>query len=386
MLWNVEGDVDDVRQFGNLEPEDVLYELDGPKIFTVTLGSKLHLVYESSIDRETKTVRFLIAPTSALLLSDLKTGVRSVQEVLDQPWIWVLDQAFDGANKACYVLSTGLASVPNGYKPARDIMLWPHLMPLLAVRLIGPEIRRGNVPASVIKRAADGVPAALKKCFERRNQNNSRQGRPDDSKRSFYDLPAQRFAFNSFEIAFHEGLPSTQSLLSLEDDAFGYESDGAELRSALEWARGDTETNPDVTLAEAVEKLVPPMHGVVESVEVKGRMLHSIEPIVLSRTATKRVKSFLAKQRADERVLVGSEGFVDELDKGKLSFILRGTSEGADIVFTFTEEFYDDILEAFTTSARVAVSGKRTLGRQAIEVIGFEEIVVLQREEGTDQR
>lgn len=116
------------------------------------------------------------------------------------------------------------------------------------------------------------------------------------------------------------------------------------------------------------------MHGVVESVEVKGRMLQSIEPIVLKRTATKRVKLFLATQRAAERVLVGFEGFVDELDKGKLSFILRGTKDGAEITFTFSEEFYDDILEAFSSSARVAVSGRRTLARQPIEVIGFEPI------------
>ncbi|PAJ88298.1 hypothetical protein DF011_17745 [Burkholderia ubonensis] len=127
-------------------------------------------------------------------------------------------------------------------------------------------------------------------------------------------------------------------------------------------------------MAEAVEKLVPPMHGVVESVEVKGRMLQSMEPIVLNRCATKRVKRFLAAQRADERVLVSFEGFVDELDKGKLSFILRGTTDGGDVVFTFSEEFYDDILEAFNSNARVAVSGKRTLARQPIEVIGFERI------------
>ncbi|WP_124515861.1 hypothetical protein [Burkholderia ubonensis] len=374
MLWKIEGTAEDLGRFGNLEPEDVLYELDGPKIFTVKLGDKLHLVYESCVDLDTKTVRFLVAPTSSLLLDDLTSGARSVLEVLDQAWVWVIDQGFDGENLSCHVLNNGLVSVPNGFKPEKDIMLWPHLMPLLAVRLIGPDIRRGNVPASVIKRAADAVPAALKKCFERRNRDVTKHGRPDDSRRSFYDLPAQRFAFNSFEIAFHEGLPFTQSRLNLTDDAFGYETDGSELRRALEWAKGDTDSNPDVVMAEAVEKLVPPMHGVVESVEVKGRMLQSMEPIVLNRCATKRVKRFLAAQRADERVLVSFEGFVDELDKGKLSFILRGTTDGGDVVFTFSEEFYDDILEAFNSNARVAVSGKRTLARQPIEVIGFERI------------
>lgn len=73
-------------------------------------------------------------------------------------------------------------------------------------------------------------------------------------------------------------------------------------------------------------------------------------------------------------MLVGFEGIVDELDKGKSSFILRGTKDGEDSVFAFSEEFYDDILEAFNSSDRVAVSGKRTLARQPIEVIGFERI------------
>ena len=374
MLWKIEGTAENPSRFENLEPEQVLYELDGPKIFTVSLNGKLHLVYESCIDRAARTVRFLVAPTSTLLLDDMTSGTRSVLEVLDQPWVWVVDQGFGGETISCHVLNDGLVSVPRGFKPEKDVMLWPHLMPLLAVRLIGPDLRRGNIPASVIKRAADAVPAALKKCFDRRHSDIPKQGRPDGSRRNFYDLPAQRFAFNSFEIAFHEGLPSAQSQLNLTDDAFGYEADGAELRRALEWAQGDTDSIPDVVLAEAVEKLVPPMHGVVESVEVKGRMLQSMEPVVLSRSATRRVKRYLAEQRADERVLVGFEGIVDELDKGKSSFILRGTKDGEDSVFAFSEEFYDDILEAFNSGDRVAVSGKRTLARQPIEVIGFERI------------
>lgn len=258
MLWTFDGASEDPSRFGSLEPEHVLYELDGPKIFTLRVQGKLHLVYESCVDVESKTVRFLVAPTSSLLLDDLTSGTRSVLEVLDQPWVWVVDQGFQGDSLSCHVLDNGLASVPIGFKPERDIMLWPHLMPLLAVRMIGPDIRRGNVPASVIKRAADAVPAALKKCFDRRNRDATTQGRPDNSRRTFYDLPAQRFAFNSFEIAFHEGLSSTQSHLNLSDDAFGYEADGDELRRALEWAKGDTDSNPDVVMAEAVEKLVPP--------------------------------------------------------------------------------------------------------------------------------
>lgn len=371
MTWAIEGDKEDFRRFGSLEPVQILYELETPKIFTAMLDVVPVLVYESYVDISSRLAFLIVTPTSNSIISGLKDGVKTVVQALDQPWVWVVTQNFDGQTLDAVLLRDGMRSVPTGYKPKANAMLWPELMPLVSIRLIGEGLREGHVPASVIKRAADSIPAALKRCFE--DAAGARgQGRPDESVRALYDLEAQQMAFNSFEISFRAPAQAPLPLMQ-EGEVDPYLEQGIALRNAIGWALDEAGARvPSVELAEALEKLVPPMHGIVEQVEVKGRIFRQSQPFLLNRTTTKKVKRYLTERRAAVRSLVTVDGLVDELDKGRLTFILRSTSDGKDKTFTFSEDFLDDVFTAFNSAVRVSVSGKQIAAKQVIEMLGLD--------------
>lgn len=372
MTWSLDGLKEDTSRFQNLEPIEILYELETPKIFTAKCGGVVPvLVYESHVDVRASHVHLIVTPTSPSIISALKDGAKTVIQALDQPWVWAVTQDFDGASLEAILLADGIQSVPDGYKPKKSAMLWPQLMPLVSVRLIGEGLREGHVPASVIKRAADSIPSALKKCFEGALGAKG-QGRPDDAVRTLYDLEAQQMAFNSFEISFRAAEP-TQLSLSPGSDIDAYLEQGAALRKAIGWALDDADAStPSVDLVEALEKLVPPMHGVVEAVEVRGRIFNDSRVFRLGRSSTKKVKRFLTDHRATARTLLTTEGLIDELDKGQLTFTLRGTHDGKDMTFTFEEDSLDDVFMAFSSSVRVSVSGRQISTKKPIEMLGLE--------------
>lgn len=372
MTWTIEGITEDSSRFEGLEPLEVLYELETPKIFTAKCGVVPVLVYESYVDISRRLVLLIVTPTSPSIVAALKDGVKTVVQALDQPWVWVVTQNFDGTTEAVVLLEDGIRSIPNGYKPKKGAMLWPELMPLVSVRLIGDGLREGHVPASVIKRAAESIPGALKKCFEE-TMGARGQGRPDDAVRNLYDLEAQQMAFNSFEISFRAAEQSQLPFTQGSDVVDPYLEQGIALRNAIGWALDETGSSvPSVEVAEALEKLVPPMHGIVEQVEVKGRIFRDAKPFLLSRATTKKVKRYLTDQRATVRSLVTVDGLVDELDKGRLTFILRATIDGKDRTFTFAEDFLDDVFMAFNSAVRVSVSGKQVSTKQVIEMLGLD--------------
>lgn len=372
MTWSIDGINEDAGRFQNLDPVEVLYELEAPKIFTAKCGGIVPvLVYESYVDVVASHVHLIVAPTSSAIILALKDGAKTVIQALDQPWVWAVTQDFDGASLQAVLLPNGIESVPDGYKPKKAAMLWPQLMPLVSVRLIGNGLREGHVPASVIKRAADSIPSALKKCFEEAFGAKT-QGRPDDAVRNLYDLEAQQMAFNSFEISFRAAEPSQLSL-SPGADIDSYLEQGAALRMAIGWALDDVDAFiPSVELVEALEKIVPPMHGIVEEIEVRGRIFNDSRIFRLGRTSTKKVKRFLTDHRAAVRTLFTTEGVIDELDKGQLTFTLRGTNDGKDLTFTFEDDFLDDVFMAFSSSVRVNVSGKQISLKKSIEMLGLD--------------
>jgi hypothetical protein len=370
MTWTVDGQIEGPERFAELEPIEILYELETPKIFTAMSRVGFVLVYESYIDMAERKLYYLAAPTSPNILSALKDGSKTVIQALSQPWVWAVKQDFSGKTESACQLSNGMNSVPDNCKPTKSAMLWPELMPLVSVRLVGAGLREGHIPASVIKRAADSIPSALKKCFDELF-GAAGLGRPDESLRALYDLEAQQMAFNSFEISFRAS-QIAQLALPAPTNEDPYLRQGDALRNAIGWAlEGSDSSAPSLDLVEAIEKLAPPMHGVVETVEVKGRIFQSSQTFVLTRAATKKVKGYLSEQRALVRSLLTVDGVVDELDKGRFTFTLRQTSDGKDRTFTFTDEFYDDVLIAFNSSARVSVSGRQIVARQPIEVLGI---------------
>lgn len=372
MDWEIKGPTADLTSFGRLDPVEVLYEFDGPRVFTTrsSLGDLLCFL----VDDDGELRRYIAAPTNPIVLGKLKSGYRSLHDALDQPWVWFVDIGYDGTPKA--VWKGTLADAPDDTLPQKGVMLWPHLEPIFALRAIGAGLSEGNVPMSVIRQVIDGATTALKKIANSVFEDARRQGRKANTLRQFYDLPALGFAYNSFEVAFRlpetkQGPPTGTS--AADESTAAFSAMGAKLELALKWAGktmpdGEGEAI-DIDLLEALEKLVPPKSGIVKSVEVRGRIFGgATKPYLLTRESTSSVRKALGKARATQERITKVVGLVREFDKDDFTFTLRETDDDKDHACRFPPEFYDDLLEAFNTDERVTISGREILKTYEIEV------------------
>ncbi|MBA2662669.1 MAG: hypothetical protein H0U74_10270 [Bradymonadaceae bacterium] len=130
----------DVARLGSLSPEGVLYEFDGPCIFTArTPERSLILAYLSTEleDAPDSPLRFVVVTTSEPTVDALKQGVVSVREALARGSAWLVDM--DKSYKPIRAFSVTLEALPEEALPADATMLWPELEPALRVRLEGPD-------------------------------------------------------------------------------------------------------------------------------------------------------------------------------------------------------------------------------------------------------
>ena len=370
MDWQVAGITCSTEAFDPIRMEEVLFELDGPRIFTAQSASGLLLFYLA--DESNEALRYLVVPTNERILTRLKTGTCTVRNALAQPWLWVLD--CDHHNTPLKCSQTTLDAIPAEVLPQKGITLWPHLEPLFALRAIGDGLIEGSIPASVISHVINGATTALKKVTNRVFAAANSQGRKSNALRQFYDLPAQGFAYNSFEIAF--GLPKaiqSQSLSTIEDNALvsDFAAIGQQLQQAIQWATSasDDETPLDIDLLEALEKLVPPQTGIVKSIEVRGRIFSNAQfRYQLTRDTSHRVRTTLRNARQREEKITTVTGLIPALDKDNYIFTLRQTSDNRNHQCFFDSELLDEILDAFNTDKQVEVSGRENLANGDIDV------------------
>lgn len=395
MKWEVQGQPYPAEFFGSFEPVEILYDFDGPRIFTA-LGRNGDPLLVYQCDEDEGVSRFVVVPCNAALLEAIQMGRSSIRDALSQPWSWIVDQSHgQGVEHAWRV---DLESIPVGVLPAGSVMLLPSMTPLLSVRMVGADLGAGETPASVIHRAVDGASSALKTLVEFVMEVRSTGGRPADRLRRLYDLRAQRIAFASFEIAFKAPTAARQESF-FEEEEKTLDDVGALLERALEWAKLATpfpsfgsedqmiaatleasilespQGNPLEVLAmlEALEKLTPPQHGLVTEVHVGGRLAgNGRTSKVLTRSSSTWVRRALDRRRRDRGPLITLTGLVRELDKDKLTFILREIDGRPDQKCSITDALFDEAMTAFATDEQVTVAGREAKGKGAIEVVAMD--------------
>lgn len=372
MLWHIETPQCSVESFKDRKIVEVLYEFDGPKIFITSSGSLQYLWYECAEDTVALVSRYLVVPTNEQTLAYLKDGTRTVYDALNQPWVWAVDLGQDDQVINGWVVH--LEEVPQSAKPERGVALWPELEPLISYRLIGAGLREGEVPTSVATRALERPAAALKKLLEAMGRSAA-QGRPEESLRKVYDLPAQRIAFNSFEVSF--GMPKETELPLADDGKTVYQVSSEYLGQAFDWLKSDGSAGElDGILLDVLKELVPPAHGQVIEAEVRGKMISGPSPVRLTRKDRLTVTQAISRRRSKERELLRVEGRIGEFDKDQLSFILRDRSNSADeLKCSFTEEQFDDLYEAFDNDRRVVLLGKLQMTRNVLEVLAADTVI-----------
>ena len=367
-MWDVQGKLADIKRFGAFDPVEILYEFDGPRLFTTRdIDDELNLVYWS--DEDDMITRYIVVPTSNRILGDLRKGVLSVFDALNQPRCWLCDVDFEGSPPRGLLVD--FEAIPRDAIPAQGTMLWPFLEPLLTLRAVGPEIVPGQIPGSVIRSCVEGVQKTFKVLSEYVLGQTPQAGRPDEFMRRLFDLPTQRFAFASFEISFRMPVEEKNLFTSIghkSPEAETLEEVGSLLNKGLKWlttTAGEegvySPGNPEESAAvlRALKELTPSSQGSIDHIELKGQLVGTrVAPLVLERKARQRVNAAIRSQ-ALEPQLVDLVGRIRELDKDRLSFELREI-EGLPGVqkFVFDEELLEDVFQAFQEDRRVRVAGR----------------------------
>lgn len=394
MLWNIPVTHScPTSQFETWNsPSEVLYEFNGPRIFTTTDGSLSWLWYECAEDDLNNSARYLVVPCNERLISNLKNGIKTVHDSLSQPWLWAIDVDFSSNSIIAGWVLGSLDEVPQEAQPRPDALLWPELQPLLSYRLIGEGLKEGYVPASVIKRAITNPTAALKVLLETISEGATSLGRPTKVSRRLYDVVAKRFAYNSFEIVFdfpdsleselliqeqgQELLPEIESASVVEcnEKEAIYEQASIQLKQALTWLNDEADTTtPELGMLSVLEQFAPPKHGQVKEVELKGRIISSHTPVLLTREHTGKIKATLRELRKEEPLIVTLQGRIGEFDKDKFLCTLRdivSSASSGDVLCSFPEELYDDIYDAFDSDKKLKIQGLwRVSGPKMLDLI-----------------
>lgn len=367
-MWNIPGKTVDIGRFQPFEPLQVLYEFDGPRIFTLMdVDEELNLAYWS--DQDEHVSRYVVVPTTTTILAALNKGSISVFDALNQPRCWLCDVTHGGELSACQRVD--FAAVPRDSLPAVDAMLLPTLEPLLTLRAVGDAIIPGQIPGSVIRAGVEGVQKAFKVLSEYVLGQTPQAGRPDEFLRRLFDLPTKRFAFASFEISFRmpiEELNLFTASGQKSSEAETLEKVGTLLNKGLKWlttAAGEeglySPDKPDesAVVLRALRELTPSSQGCIHQIELKGQLIGPRTfPLVLERAARQRVNAAI-RSHALEPQPVDMEGRIRELDKDRLSFELRdidGTTPHQK--FVFDEELLEEVFQAFQDDVRVRVAGR----------------------------
>jgi hypothetical protein len=358
----------DVRRVGSLDPTSVLFEADGPRLFTSQdADSRPLLVYlcGESMDG----TDYFVVPTSAATVEGLQDGRLNVRQALGQSWGWLVSTTPDGNPTRAQVAS--LEDLPQAATPTSGVSLYAERMPLLTIKLTGTNLQAGRVSASVVRTAADKSIKALKKLAHTALEATS-IGRPEEKIRRIYDLPVQSVRFASFEIAFGSPLPPDQLAHGEPSDKQVVGAVSTMLKSGLRWLKGDDEAPYErptsLPVLEALAQLVPPAYGPIERVELSGSLLSRTVPYVLTRKNSASVRKALAAV-APARVAVKVHGLVREFDKDQSSFTLRNVSDGVERHCSVEGDAADVALEAFDIDATVEVVGYELPGTSDIDVL-----------------
>ena len=99
-MWMIPGKPVSPTRFQPFEPVDVLYEFDGPRIFTLwDSEGELNLAYWS--DEDDAICRYVVVPTTDKIVAALRQGGVSVYDALNQPRCWLCDLTHLGEIVAC---------------------------------------------------------------------------------------------------------------------------------------------------------------------------------------------------------------------------------------------------------------------------------------------
>jgi hypothetical protein len=342
--WTPQAAVYDRFSFDRITPDRILFDYDGPRIFTVEADEGEYLFYLSSEAGE--LIRYVVAPTNKQTVEDLVVGAKTVVDALDQSIAWILDAKWDG--QIVTVWRTTLARVPAGSLPKPGTMLHPDLQPALSLRYTGPSFEPGHMKANVleaaIRRAISGI---------------RRLGEPNPI--------VQRLQVGSLELAFAAAEPKDgRNALFRAGSELATETSTLENSlDLLDGGAADIGEIPSRHL-EALAQLAMPERSGLNRVEIGGTLFKSPRTFFIDEAKSRKIREALEERQhreAEFEALLPSmrpevlQGQLRKFDKDGLIFFLKVYRVKKLVKCKFSEAQLEVALHLFANNVASEVSG-----------------------------
>ena len=119
-MWHVAGKRADVGLFQPFKPDEMLYDFDGPRTFTLRdRDGQLCLAHWCDEDQE--RTRFLVVPFTEQLVKKLKEGEMTLRDALNQPHLWALDVTRGGEPREAWIVQ--FTALPQDVLPHPGTLL-----------------------------------------------------------------------------------------------------------------------------------------------------------------------------------------------------------------------------------------------------------------------
>jgi hypothetical protein len=110
MTWHLTNPLppQELAALGRLTPVEVLYEFEGPCIFTAAMPSgSLALAYLSEDLETERLLRFIVAETTQAEVEALKAGTLPVAQALGRRPAWIVDLDYDRLPSRAFTIEEG---------------------------------------------------------------------------------------------------------------------------------------------------------------------------------------------------------------------------------------------------------------------------------------
>ncbi|MEP7218557.1 MAG: hypothetical protein ABI876_06550 [Bacteroidota bacterium] len=346
---------------GPLNLERMLFEFEGPRSYTA-LDNEGELLYLHQCGESGDTWQYFVVPFSESLLSDLEEGRIDLRTALEQPRLWIANIGADGVKN---VVRVGNRIAIANYLPVSGTMLYPELEPLLSVRSIGEGLELENATLGLLHTVLENIREALKILAEFAIGDNQKLGQPRKATRRYYDLPV---TLQSGSIRVNVFQPSNVQEANFETDDVWRRMELLLQRGLAEISRFE---EPDFKTADddlrvamqAVQKLAPSTNGVVEKIEISGRLasrIDSFTPIEITREKAVALRKRLRRGSESQPSLVTKQGYISELDRDGATCMLRDNNGTTILKLSFAEQFFDEVKESFDSEQRVEIVAEIT--------------------------
>ncbi|MCP1766325.1 hypothetical protein [Bradyrhizobium japonicum] len=317
-----------------IEPEDVLYEFDGPLTFTASFGPFEALFHH--VGKRGNSDYYAVVETNGETIVALREGALSVRGALNRPNMWVVD--LNAALEVQRYWSCRQEDFPEKLLPQRNVPLFAYMEhapdsleeanAYFSIAFTGDQISKKSIPFFMLKALIDNSYEAARRLLSPVFMAGAKSGT--------FDFPARAVA-GSLIVSLDPPLINnarlrqrTADAVSLEEAQVSFtEQRSTFFEEAKELVAAANSGNVSDSLAEErfalldnIQHIIPSDQNLLNAVVFSARGAHGVLSVVVNeQTGTKLHRAF----KRIERQAVTDFGRVEIVNSPSKTFVYRSS-------------------------------------------------------------